>query len=212
MFPPLTSSTILLSLLVSSIFCFLWLSILEHMFFICLTSCYNIYIHHIHVCSDCWYLNNRLNFCHIFPMKQFLHLNKLWTICHFMSIQTTYVACIWRCLLWFLTRLCCQCGLFLFYACIHISINHSIICAILVSFPCITLCFWWCCLYGTKSALFAFIVVMPSSHNIATSLCCCGVNLFILVVVILRYDYKPALNMVVKKLFVVGTCKPWANS
>ncbi len=54
-------------------------------------------------------LNNRLNFCyhHKFPLKHLLHLSKLWTICHFMSIQTIDVACIWRCLLWFLTWLCC---------------------------------------------------------------------------------------------------------
>jgi hypothetical protein len=36
-----------------------------------------------------------LNFCyyHIFPMKHFLHLNKIWTIFHFMCIQTIDVAC-----------------------------------------------------------------------------------------------------------------------
>jgi hypothetical protein len=47
--------------------------------------------------------NNRLNFYyrHKFPMKHLLYLNKLWTFYHFMSIQTTDVACIWRCLLWF---------------------------------------------------------------------------------------------------------------
>jgi hypothetical protein len=29
-----------------------------------------------------------LNLCyyHIFPMKHFMHLSKLWTICHFMAI------------------------------------------------------------------------------------------------------------------------------
>jgi hypothetical protein len=43
---------------------------------------------------------NRLNlyYYHKFSMKHYMHLNKLWTICHFMSIQTTYVTCIWRCL------------------------------------------------------------------------------------------------------------------
>ncbi len=89
--------------LVSSTLYFLWLFILEHMFFNCLTYCYNINIHHIHICSDCLYFNNRLNFCYYyrFPVKH-LHLSKLWTIYHFMSIQTTNVVCIWRCLLWFL--------------------------------------------------------------------------------------------------------------
>jgi len=33
-------------------------------------------------------------FQYIFLMEHFLHLNKLWTIYHFMSIQTTYVASI----------------------------------------------------------------------------------------------------------------------
>jgi hypothetical protein len=41
-------------------------------------------------------LNNRFNlcYCHKFPMKHFLHLNKLYTICHFMSIQTIDVTCV----------------------------------------------------------------------------------------------------------------------
>jgi hypothetical protein len=93
------------------------------------------------------YLNNKFNFYyyHRFPMKHLLHLSKLWTICHFMSIQTTNVACIWRCLLSFLTLLCClcgyHCGLLLLFTCFHIVISHSTICWILVSFPCIILCF-----------------------------------------------------------------------
>jgi hypothetical protein len=62
-------------------------------------------------------------------------------------------------------------------------------------------------LCGIENALLASIVVMPSSHNIITSLCCCSVDLFIPRVAILRYDYKPALNIIVKKLYVVGTCK-----
>jgi hypothetical protein len=27
----------------------------------------------------------------------------------------------------------------------------------------------------------------------------------------LRYDYKPTLNTIVRKLSMVGTCKPWNN-
>jgi hypothetical protein len=49
---------------------------------------------------------------------------------------------------------------------------------------------------------------MPSSHNIATSLCCCNVDCFILVVEILKYDCKPILNIIGKKLYVVSTYKP----
>jgi hypothetical protein len=54
-------------------------------------------------------------------------------------------------------------------------------------------------------------MVIPSSHNIAASLWCCSVGHFILIVAIPRYDYKPTLNIIVRKLFVVCTCKPWAN-
>jgi len=63
-------------------------------------------------------------------------------------------------------------------------------------------------LCGTKSALLASIIVMPSSHNITTSLFCYSVDLFIPKVTILKYDYKLALNIVIKKLSMVGTCKP----
>jgi hypothetical protein len=63
-------------------------------------------------------------------------------------------------------------------------------------------------LYGTESALLAFEVIMPFSHNIVASLCCCSVDHFILIVVILRYDCKPTLNAIIKKKFVVGICKP----
>ncbi len=59
-----------------------------------------------------------------------------------------------------------------------------------------------------NSALLAFAVAMPSSHKIAASLCCCNVDHFILGVVILKYDYKPALNTIINKLSMVGTCKP----
>jgi len=63
-------------------------------------------------------------------------------------------------------------------------------------------------LCGTDSAFLASMVVIFSSNNIATSLCCYSVDRFIPIVVIMRYDYKLVLNTVVKKLFVVGTCKP----
>ncbi len=92
---PLTFS-IVFFLPINNILCFSWLSILEHLFFSYFTSCNNINTHHISICSDCLCFSNRFNFyyCHRFPMKHFLHLNKLWTICHFMSIQTINVACI----------------------------------------------------------------------------------------------------------------------
>ncbi len=134
-------------LLVNNTLCFLWFSILEHMFFNCLTSCCDINIHHIHFFNDCLYFNNRLNFCccYTFPMKHLLHLIKLWKFCHFMSIQTIDVACIWRFLLWFLIRLCylhgCHYGLLLLSACLHIVISHSTICSILVNLPYITFFF-----------------------------------------------------------------------
>jgi len=135
-----------LFLLVNNIFYFLWFSILEHLFFSYFTSCGNINIHHIHICSDYLNLSNKLNLCyyHRSPMNHLLHLSKLWTICHFMSIQTIDVACTWKCLLCFLIWLCCLCdchrGLFfLLVTCLHIMIRHSTICAIFL--PYIILCF-----------------------------------------------------------------------
>jgi len=81
-----------------------------------------------------------------------------------------------------------------------LSVFRVLLC-VFVGTTCLVLC-------GTESAFFASQVVMPSSHNIAASLCCCNVDHFIPIVVILRYDYKPALNIIVKKLYVVGNCKP----
>jgi hypothetical protein len=63
-------------------------------------------------------------------------------------------------------------------------------------------------LCGIESELLVFVVVMPFSHNIATSLCCCSVELFILAIAIMKYDCKLALNTIINKLFVVGICKP----
>jgi hypothetical protein len=144
-----------LFLLINNNFYFLWLFILEHLFFSYFTSCGNINIHHIHIYSDCLGLSNMLNLCyyHRFPMNHLLHLNKLWTIYHFMSIQTIDAACTWRCLLCFLIWLCCLCGchcslLFLISRCLHIMIRHSTICAIFFCLPYITMCFWWCSLFG----------------------------------------------------------------
>ncbi len=61
-------------------------------------------------------------------------------------------------------------------------------------------------------------VWVSSSHllqsrvaTIVASLCCCNVNYFILVVIILKYDYKPTLNIIVRKLSTIGTFKPWAK-
>jgi hypothetical protein len=63
-------------------------------------------------------------------------------------------------------------------------------------------------LCGTESAFLTSAVVMPCSHNIAASLCCCSVDHFIPIVAILGYDCKPVLNTTIRKLYVVGTCKP----
>jgi hypothetical protein len=63
-------------------------------------------------------------------------------------------------------------------------------------------------LYGTKIVLLDLKIVIPFSHNITTSLCCCNVDRFILVVVIMKYDYKLALNTIIIFLFMVSICKP----
>ncbi len=81
-----------------------------------------------------------------------------------------------------------------------LSIFPIILC-VFTSAACLTLS-------GTEYALLVSKVVMLSSHNVATSLCCYDVDHFIPVVVILRYDYKPTLNIIVRKLYVVGTSKP----
>jgi hypothetical protein len=126
------------------------------LFFSYFTSSDNSNTHHIHICNDCLCLNKlNLYYCHKFLMKHFLPLNKLWTICHFMSIQTIDVTCIWRCLLCFLTWLCYLCGchrglFFLLFACLHIVICHPIICTMFVSLPCITLCFCYCLISKKK--------------------------------------------------------------
>jgi hypothetical protein len=101
--------------------------------------------------------------------------------------------------------------LFFLSTCLHIVIIHSTICAILVNLPYMLLCIFGGATYlvfcDTESAFLTSTVVIISSHNIPTSLCCYNVDCFILVVTILRYDYNSTLNIIVKKQFVVGTCK-----
>jgi hypothetical protein len=70
---------------------------------------------------------------------------------------------------------------------------------------CLVLC-------GIKSVFLVLALVIPSSHNIVTSLCCCNVDSFILVIAILRYDYKPTLNTIVKKLFIFVNHEPTFES
>ncbi len=150
-------------------------------------------------------------------MKHLMHLNKFWTNCHFMSIQTTNMTYIQIRLLRFLIGLGCfyNCSLFLLLStCLHIMINHSINCAKLVILPCITTCFsdvTYFVLCGTDNALLASTIFIPSSHNILASLCCWSVDCFIPEVTILKYDCKFALNTIVKKLSMANTHKPWAN-
>ncbi len=116
----------------------------------------------------------------------------------------------------FLTGLGCFCNyhcimFLLFPACLHIMISHSIICAKLINFCYITLCFSgviYFVLCGINNALLVSTIVIPSSQNIVASLCCWSVDRFIFEVAILRYDCKLALNTIVKKLSMAGTCKP----
>ncbi len=206
---------------INNIFCFSWLSIFEHLFFSYFISCGKINIHHIHICNDYLCLSNMLNlyYCQKFPMKHLLHLNKLWIICHFMSIQTTNVVCIWRCLLLFL--LGCATSMVAtvvyYFLLLHVSMLWYVIpqfvqcLLVFLVLLCVFVGATCFILYGAQSELLASVVVMPSSHNIATSLCYCNVDYFILVVIIMRYDCKLVLNTTIKKLFVVGIYKPWTN-
>jgi len=61
--------------------------------------------------------------------------------------------------------------------------------------------------YGIENAFLASAIIMPFPHNIVTSLCCCNVERFILAIAILKYDYILALNIIGKKMYVVGICK-----
>jgi len=191
----------------------LWVNIFTSTMIVCVSCSLGEYIY-IH--NDCLCFSNKLNCCyyHRFPMKHFLHFSKLWTICHFMSIQTIDVTCIRKCFLCFLTWLCrlysCHCGLlFLLFTCLHIVICHPTICSMFVPvLLCVSASTAYLIVYGSNNALFASAVVILSSHNIAASLCCCNVECFILVVKILKHDYKLALNTIVKKLSLVSICKP----
>jgi hypothetical protein len=103
--------------------------------------------------------------------------------------------------------------LFSFYMSPHVII-YSTNCAILVILLCITLYFGgatYLVLCGIENVFLPFAIIIISSHNIIASLCYCNVNCCIPMVTILRYDYKFALNIIIKKLFVVGICKPRAN-
>ncbi len=79
------------------------------------------------------------------------------------------------------------------------------------SLPCI-LCVFASTTYlifcGIHNAILTSVEIIPSSHNIATSLCYCNVDCFIPEVAIMKYDYKPVLNAIIRKLYMVSTCKP----
>ncbi len=106
----------------------------------------------------------------------------------------------------------CCCNLFLLLiTCLHIVINHSIICAKLINLPYITFYFsgaTYIVLCGIDNALLASAIVIPSSQNIIASLCCWSVDQFIHEVTILKYDCKLVLNTIVKKLSMAGIYKP----
>ncbi len=130
----------------------------------------------------------------------------------FLVHHSMHLPYIRRCLLWFLTLLSCLCNyhysMLLLSPCLHIMISHSKICAKLVSLPYVfggATCFVFC---GIDSAFLALAIAIPSSHNITASSCSWSVNCFIPVVAILKYDCKLILNTIVRKLSMVGTCRP----
>ncbi len=63
-------------------------------------------------------------------------------------------------------------------------------------------------IYGIDNALLVSTIVILSSHNIDDSICCYNVDSFIPTIVILKYDCKLALNIVVKNLSIVGIRYP----
>ncbi len=59
-------------------------------------------------------------------------------------------------------------------------------------------------LCGTYNALLTSAIIILFSHNIIASLCCWSVDYFTFIIAIMRYDCKPILNTIVRKLYVVG--------
>jgi len=133
---------------INCIFCFPWLSILEHLFFNYFTSCCNINIHHIHIWSNSLCHSNNWTsatitdfpwniFCISWNFGQFVILcpfkPKMWQayeniLCNFWLSWATSIATI---VVYF----------FFLKTCLHIVISHSVICAKLINLPCISLCF-----------------------------------------------------------------------
>jgi len=133
---------------INNILCFPWLSILEHLFFSCFTSCCNINIHHIHICSAYLCLNNRLNlyYCDIFPWNIFcilVNFRQSIILCPFKPhVRHAYEDVLCGFWLGCVTSLVAIVVYFLFFfACLHIVIHHPTIYAMFVSLPCLTLCF-----------------------------------------------------------------------
>jgi hypothetical protein len=62
------------------------------------------------------------------------------------------------------------------YLFLFIGVVYLVLC-VFTNAICLVLC-------GTDSALLTFAIVIPSSHNIATSLCYCNVDRFILIIII----------------------------
>jgi hypothetical protein len=155
-----------------------------------------------------------LNSCyyHIIPMKHLLHLNKLGKIYHFMSIQPQMwhayenVFCgFWFCCVAFVVATMVY-SFFLHVSTLWLFIPQFV--QYLSVFHVLVYVFGgatYLVLCGTEITLLALAIVILFSHNIIASLCYCSVDCFILTITILRYDYKPALNIIVK-LSMVGTC------
>jgi hypothetical protein len=149
-------------------------------------------------------------------MKHLLHFNKLWIIYHLMSIQTIDVIGIQRCLLWFLIRLGCSCSyhyslLFLISTHLYMVIHHSTICAIFFSFPYIILCFWWCYLFCTLW-YWQCIPCFGSIHPFFTQHHCLFMLLKFQPLHPCSHNFcRPVLNIIIRKLSMVGICKPWTN-
>jgi hypothetical protein len=210
-----------LFLLVSNTLVFFWLSILEHMFFSYFISCGTLtsttftFVVIVYVSAIGWTFATTTNFpWNIFyiltnfgqsvilcPFKQQMwHAYEnvfcgFWLGCAASVVATMiyFFFFLLVCTLWFIIPQFVQCLLvFLILFCVFAHV------------ACLVLC-------GIESAFLAFVLIMPFPHNIATSLCCYNDYHFILVVIIMKYNCKPILNIIVKKLFVVGTCKPWAS-
>jgi len=169
------------------------------MFFNCLTSCYNINIHHVHICSDYLYPTIGWTFANVtnIPWNIFYNL---------VNFKHSVILCPFKPHMWHAYE-----NVFVVFDSIVLPLWLPLWSITFCMFPHYDYSFHKLCntcqsslyysmFYGIESAFLALAIVIPSSHNIVASLCCYSVECLILAITILKYDCKPTLNTIVKKV------------